>query len=316
MGKLDNRVAIVTGAAQGIGKAVADKLADEGATVVGADIQARRDGPMQVGRLAARRTSSAMVDGHRRRARQARRPRQRRGDRPVHAVGRGRLRRVAADHGRQSRRHIPDQPLRAEADARGGLRPDRQHRLERRSSPGRRTSRTTSPRRAASSAFTRALARELGPVRDHRQLGRARADRDRGRDGEPARRRRSSSSRCCRRSRAAPWPPTSRRRSRSSPPRRRAGCTRTPRASAAIRAASTCPASRPARISAGCVVTTDWRRTSACRTTSSRARCCARACTISSRCGCRSARDYVKFTDEMRGEAVARSATSTGSTAR
>src|SRR5581483_11789723 len=40
MGKLDNRVAIVTGAAQGIGKAVADKLADEGATVVGADLQA------------------------------------------------------------------------------------------------------------------------------------------------------------------------------------------------------------------------------------------------------------------------------------
>jgi pyridoxal 4-dehydrogenase len=39
MGKLDERVAIVTGAAQGIGKAVADKLADEGATVVGADIQ-------------------------------------------------------------------------------------------------------------------------------------------------------------------------------------------------------------------------------------------------------------------------------------
>jgi pyridoxal 4-dehydrogenase len=39
MGKLDTRIAIVTGAAQGIGKAVADKLADEGATVVGADIQ-------------------------------------------------------------------------------------------------------------------------------------------------------------------------------------------------------------------------------------------------------------------------------------
>ena len=39
MGKLDNRIAIVTGAAQGIGKAVADKLEAEGATVVGADIQ-------------------------------------------------------------------------------------------------------------------------------------------------------------------------------------------------------------------------------------------------------------------------------------
>jgi 3-oxoacyl-[acyl-carrier protein] reductase/pyridoxal 4-dehydrogenase len=38
MGKLDNRVAIVTGGAQGIGKAITDKLADEGATVVVADL--------------------------------------------------------------------------------------------------------------------------------------------------------------------------------------------------------------------------------------------------------------------------------------
>jgi pyridoxal 4-dehydrogenase len=38
MGKLTDRVAIVTGAAQGIGKAIGDKLATEGATVVVADV--------------------------------------------------------------------------------------------------------------------------------------------------------------------------------------------------------------------------------------------------------------------------------------
>jgi NAD(P)-dependent dehydrogenase (short-subunit alcohol dehydrogenase family) len=36
--RLEDRVAIVTGAAQGIGKAIADRLADEGATVVVADL--------------------------------------------------------------------------------------------------------------------------------------------------------------------------------------------------------------------------------------------------------------------------------------
>lgn len=38
MGRMDGRVAIVTGAAQGIGRAVAQKLADEGATLVLADL--------------------------------------------------------------------------------------------------------------------------------------------------------------------------------------------------------------------------------------------------------------------------------------
>ena len=38
MGKLENKIAIVTGAAQGIGKAIATKLAAEGATVVVTDL--------------------------------------------------------------------------------------------------------------------------------------------------------------------------------------------------------------------------------------------------------------------------------------
>jgi NAD(P)-dependent dehydrogenase (short-subunit alcohol dehydrogenase family) len=43
MGRFDGRTVVVTGAASGIGKATAERLRDEGATVVGADLTAKDD---------------------------------------------------------------------------------------------------------------------------------------------------------------------------------------------------------------------------------------------------------------------------------
>ena len=55
MGKLDGRIAIVTGGAQGIGRAIVDKLAEEGASVVVADIDADK------GEAAAKRVSGTAI---------------------------------------------------------------------------------------------------------------------------------------------------------------------------------------------------------------------------------------------------------------
>ena len=60
MGKLDDKVAIVTGAGQGIGRGIAEKLAAEGATVVVTDI----DEP----------SAKETADGDRRRRRSASAP--------------------------------------------------------------------------------------------------------------------------------------------------------------------------------------------------------------------------------------------------
>ena len=90
--KLQDRVAIVTGAAQGIGRAVAQKLSDEGAKVVVADIngpgaeKAAAELPGALGLVidvseARRRAAHGRRD--RLRPRQGRRAGQRRGDRAV-----------------------------------------------------------------------------------------------------------------------------------------------------------------------------------------------------------------------------------------
>ena len=115
--KLEGRVAIVTGAAQGIGE------------------RSRRSSPRRVRQVVSRRLNGEGADERRGRAaaalaiqadiaqrgagrephgggdtralRQDRRARQRRSDRAVHPLGRGRLRLLAQDHLGQPRRRLP-----------------------------------------------------------------------------------------------------------------------------------------------------------------------------------------------------------------
>ena len=184
MGKLDNRVAIVTGAAQGIGRRSRKSSRGEGATVVGADIQT---GTTMRGRTSRQvKTTSRGWSRTPSPSTEARRPRERGCDRPVHALGRGRLRRMAADHVGEPRRHLPHRLPRADADAGGALRADRQHRVERRVAGTPNLAHYVASKGGVW-AFTRALARELGPARHHGQLGRPRPDGDRRRARRQAR---------------------------------------------------------------------------------------------------------------------------------
>ena len=89
--KLEGRVAIVTGAAQGIGRAIADKLTEEGATIAVADLNGdgaarsrRRSTGCDQGRHLERGGREADRGGDARALRPDRRARQRRRDRAVH----------------------------------------------------------------------------------------------------------------------------------------------------------------------------------------------------------------------------------------
>ncbi len=157
--RLADRVAIVTGGAQGIGRAIAQRLHEEGATVVVADLQGHEAAAEELGGLGLRVDVSqeadvaALADGRAGALRAHRRARQQRRHLQLaraQAVRADRRRRVAQGLRRERARHVPRHARRRARDARRGLRADRQHRLRARPTRACRSCCTTSRARARS----------------------------------------------------------------------------------------------------------------------------------------------------------------------